>query len=121
VGVNQPQRGYWARIKQFYMENRKTTMYRTQSSLQHRWAIFRKIRLGFVASMLRLKGCIKVVRMRMTMYTTCLFNLLHQMYMHAAQMSEIYITKFSGEGCPIHVQVDCWITFQVPPLLVHPA
>jgi hypothetical protein len=42
VGVNQPQGGCWARIKQFYMENRKTTTYRTQSSLQHKWGDIQK-------------------------------------------------------------------------------
>jgi hypothetical protein len=42
VGVNQPQGGYWARIKHFYMENRKTTTDRTQSSLQHRWGDIQK-------------------------------------------------------------------------------
>jgi hypothetical protein len=31
--------------------------------------------------MLRLKCYVKVVRMRMTRYTACLFNLLHQIYM----------------------------------------
>jgi hypothetical protein len=37
VGVNQPQGGYWARIMQFYMENRKIATDRTQSSLQLKW------------------------------------------------------------------------------------
>jgi hypothetical protein len=47
VGVNQPQEGYWARITQFYMENRKTATVKTQSSLQHKWGDIMKYTTRF--------------------------------------------------------------------------
>jgi hypothetical protein len=42
VEVNQSMQTYWGRITDYYNDNRKNSIERTQNSLQHRWSDIRK-------------------------------------------------------------------------------
>jgi hypothetical protein len=42
VGVNQSMQTYWGRITDYYNDNRKNSIERTQNSLQHRWSDIQK-------------------------------------------------------------------------------
>jgi hypothetical protein len=106
VGVNQPQGGYWARITQFYKENRKTAIDRTQSSLQHKWGDIMKDTSMFCGSYVEIE--------RQHQSGKNEDDKVHNLFISFTSSNvHACCTKLTGLGYKI--------TFPAPPLLIHPA